>query len=901
MKPAATEQDRANSSQRLLTAFTRGASIIALSIGAMLGQANAKTLPAAIQNLYANNLHSSHLNAKQRLSPETKTQRSARFNSILKAAQTPGWLLEQAALSWPPQFAIGQTWTVNIVGVGNWTLPLSTTISGDATGFTTGTDKREGWFRYYPKTASDSDYVLNFLQADADTYVCSIDPQGNPSGNTLNGSAFRVKPGNNQPENLKTTCSATLGAASGGTSPFATPTNPTVPLNPNTAQGSSLAWPPKPGEAWTMTIDGLAPWAVNFEKLDKDGDPTGPAVQGSAQFTGFAYKNKDGYVFEVVDRTTVYDCIFATLQIQGNAFVGGKAYSGASNANSLPPLNKSCSAALGASAGNQNSNQAQNLSWPPQLAVGQNWDYRLGTRPVVYHGNFSSVANDIYKGDLITDGTGDPVAKRALSVVFSSKDDALISFAEDPQGGITGCLFTGKGSIQNNVYVGATLFKAPGAKDFVDQNTDCRMNAVTAATNPTGNQTSNLTPSWPPKQGENWTVTIDGLAPWAINFEKLDKDGNPTGTAIQSGARFVATAYKDSDGYEFEILDRNNVYFCTFTSLQTQGNAFVGGKAYAGPITAQSIPSLNKSCNAAIGSSSASTTTSPFATNPSQTPSLSWPPAIAIGQTWSFAVQNGGSWSITLEKASSIAGAFSGSVKGSDARNNGLIGYDSQGDYTVAAVYGTTDTWLCLAAKSGFSGSSITGETYRAVGSANPAKTGTSCTISPASAASANTGGTTLGGLFGNTGGTQTNTATGLSWPVQVVVGQTWSVNVNKIIFQLKLERVNNGITIGTATSSSGELAGGFLTQGDNLNLVLTDGTATITCTFSRSSIQGQSLNGQATFSEKPNTPEKSLGACSATLAPRASSNADPLAFMPKNLLNLDSEQDLMLKRYSSL
>lgn len=775
MKPAA-EEPRAISPKRLFKVLTRVSSIVALSIGAISGQATAKTLPtSALQNLHSTNL-SSHVHVKHS-GLETKTSLRSRLNSLFKATQNPGGLLEQA-LSWPPQFAIGQTWKINIVGVGNWTLPLTTTVAGDATGYTTGTDKREGYFKYFAKTTTSSDFIANYLDNDTESYVCTIFPNGNPNGNTLNGVAFRIV-GKNDPVDLKTSCSATLGADSSNTntSPFVPSNTPNVPLNPNTtAQNSSLAW-------------------------------------------------------------------------------------------------------------------------PPQLAVGQNWDYRLGTRPVVYHGNFSSIANDVYKGDLITDGTGDPIAKRALSVVFSAKDDALISFAEDPQGGITGCLFTGKASLQNNAYVGSTLFRAAGAKDFVNQNTDCRMNAVTTATS---SNSGNFNPVWPPKPSENWTVTIDGLTPWIINFEKLDQDGDPTGTGTQNGASFTVYAFKDTGvAGVFQMANRQTgeSYFCIFKTLQVQGNAFVGGIATNKPKGGQSS-NLNKSCTASNGSISASNQTSPFA-NPSQTPSLNWPPAIAIGQTWSFAIQGGGSWSITLEKVSSVAGAFSGSVNGTDVRSTGLIGYDTQNDQTVAAVFGATDTMFCLVEKSGFSGSSLKGDTYRSVNNANPTKTGTACTISPVTAASATTGGTTLGGLFGNTGGTPTGTVTGLSWPVQVAVGQIWSVNVNKILFQLKLERVNNGITIGTASSSSGELAGGFVTQGDNLSLVLTDGTATITCTFGRSSIQGQTLNGQAKFTEKPNAPEQSLGACSATLAPRVSTNADPLDIV--NPFKLESQQDLMLKPYSSL
>jgi hypothetical protein len=758
MKPAVSHHGT-RPHRTLLTAFTRGASLIALCAAGFFGHATAKSMSAsAILDLHV----SSHM---REIGKNVQNVSKERLNTILRNFKS-STLLEQAALSWPPQFAIGQTWTINTVGVGTWTLPLTTTKDGDAVGAAIGTDKREGWFRYYPKNGADSDFILNVMRGDNEIYFCAILPDRNPSGNTLNGTAYRTKSGSTQPEELKTSCSATLGSSSSQTTTPTSPfVNPNVPLNPNTNQaqvsGASPVWPPKPGEAWTMTVDGLAPWAINFDKLDKDGDPTGTATQSGVKSTAFAYLDNGEYVFEITDGKVVTDCVFTKLQVQGNAFVGGKAYSGVANSNSIPSLNKACSAALG---GGQAVTQIQ-----PQAQVG------------------------------------------------------------------------------------------------------------------------NQTPTWPPKPNENWTLVIDGLAPWLINFDRLDKDGDPVGTATQSGVKFEALAYKDKDGYEFELSDDTTVYFCTFSSLQVQGNAFIGGKAYAGPKSANSVPSLKKSCSAAIGSS---------ASTSSQAPNLSWPPKIAIGQTWDFAIQGGGLWTVTLEKTSAIAGAFSGSVKGTDARNNGIIGYDTKNDYAIAAVYGSTDTWLCLAEKSGFSGSSITGNTYRAVGTASPTKTDSKCTLSLSGAPSANAGGSTLGGIFGNANtNNNSNTSTGLSWPVQVSPGQTWAVNVKNIAFQLKLERVNNGITIGTATSSSGELAGGFATQGDNLNLILTDGTATILCTFGRSSVQGQTLNGQAIYTEKPNAAEQSWGACSATLGPKASNNSDPLNLKRNNLLE---SQVAMLRHFSS-
>jgi hypothetical protein len=764
MKPAA-QHHRTRPPQALLTAFTKGASVIALCAAGLFGHAMANSLPTKV------NLDLHH---KLEVASGTPKISNGRLNQIFQDFQKPGAMLEQAALSWPPQFAIGQTWTIGIVGVGIWNLPLTETIEGDATGYTTGTDKREGYFKYIPKNGNDPDLTISYLQSDTDIYECGFFAAGNPSGNTLNGVAFRYVISTKKLEDLKTTCSATLGGSSQTTTPTSPFANPNVPLNPNANQtqpsAASPVWPPKPGEAWTMTIDGLAPWLINFESLDK-GDPTGRAVQSGAKFVAFAYQDKDGYEFELSDDVNVYFCTFASLQVQGNAFIGGKAYGGPKSANSIPSLNKSCSAAIGSSASASTNTAGSTLSWPPQLAVGQNWDFRLGARPVVYHGNFTSVTNNIFKGDLITEGSSDPITKRVLSVLYSAKDNAMISLAEDPQGGMTGCLFIGKESIKNNAYSGVTSYRAPGAKDFVDQNLECRMNNVTSTVATGMPSAPSSTPVWPPKPNENWSVTIDGLAPWLIKFETLDKDGDPTGSATQSGTAFTAFAFSDTGvAGAFQMINRqtNDSYYCAFKTFQVQGNSYVGGVALYQAKGGQASV-MNKSCSAAIGSSAAANT---------------------------------------------------------------------------------------------------------------------------------NTGGSTLSGIFGNTNSnSNTNTNTGLGWPVQVAVGQNWTVNVKNLAFQLKLERINNGITIGTATAGKVELAGGFVNQGDNLNLILTDGTATIICTFGRSSVQAQTLNGQATYTEKPGATEQSWGACSATLGAKASTAANPLNLKRNNVLEA---QVLMLRHFLS-
>lgn len=195
--------------------------------------------------------------------------------------------------------------------------------------------------------------------------------------------------------------------------PLLPPTNDQPPPAPliNTTPGAPN-FPPKVGETWTITLQGLAPWTLQFTELDSDGDPTGSATQNGVRTDTYAFRMQGGVSrFQMVspDRNGSFFCDFTALQVSGNSFVGGR--SGRSTrdpnggGNVFSSLNTSCTAALGSSS------QPQPPT-PPQ----------------------------------------------------------------------------------------------PPA---------------------------NLTASFPPKPGQKWTLTIDGLAPWALDFTKLDSNGDPTGTGTQ--------------------------------------------------------------------------------------------------------------------------------------------------------------------------------------------------------------------------------------------------------------------------------------------------------------------------------------------------------------------------------
>ncbi|MFN3265487.1 MAG: hypothetical protein ACK41E_01480 [Deinococcales bacterium] len=229
-------------------------------------------------------------------------------------------------------------------------------------------------------------------------------------------------------------------------------------------------------------LEGLAPWTVQFTELDSDGDPAGFAVQNGVRTEAFAFRLQSGIArFQMVaaDKNGSFFCDFDTLQVSGNAFVGGRSARSVRNPNGggnvFSSLNTSCTAALDSSTGVQ----------PPTLPI-------------------------------------------------------------------------------------------------------------------------DLTPSFPPKPGQKWSLTIDGLAPWALQFTKLDSDGDPTGTGVQNGDSKPVFAYRLQSGtFRFQVFDsRSAVYVCDFpASIRPNGATVSGGAAGFAPNQDANLTSLNKSCSVTLLSS----------------------------------------------------------------------------------------------------------------------------------------------------------------------------------------------------------------------------------------------------------------------------------------------------------
>jgi serine protease Do len=245
-------------------------------------------------------------------------------------------------LTWPPKVTPGQIWTVQIDGLPAWKATFEKLDQdGDPTGSATQGSKQ---FVIFSLSLNSGGY--RFQMADnTGSYFCDFPSSSSVNGQRLvQGKAFRSAKGSNELQDLNKSCTATLAAdgsnVNGGTSSG---------TSGGTA-ASTLAWPPKvvPGQVWTVKIDGLAPWTLTFDEVNKDGLPTGPATQGNKQFIGVAIRYDDGWFgFGMIDDTGIYFCDFENEQsINGLRMVQGLALRREKGAEKSQDLKKSCTATL---------------------------------------------------------------------------------------------------------------------------------------------------------------------------------------------------------------------------------------------------------------------------------------------------------------------------------------------------------------------------------------------------------------------------------------------------------------------------------------------------------------------------------------------------------------------------
>ncbi len=423
----------------------------------------------------------------------------------------------------------------------------------------------------------------------------------------------------------------TTQLGTGFSAPIVTPVNPNptstvqpppLPGNPQPIQPvtnnpvGAPNFPPKPSETWTVALDGLAPWMLNFTKIDEDGDPTGFATQSGNRTETWAFQTPDKkFRFQMVaaDRSGSYFCDFDRLQVSGNAFIGGRSgrsvRNASGNGNDFIDLKTSCVAAFGSSiqlAGTTQPIQPPTLptsliaSFPPKS--GQTWSVNIdGLAPWVV--SFTKLDSD-------GDPTGSSVQSGVTFTTFAFTDGGNPNFQIANNEGIYFCVFPA------NVVGNGAVLSGGQAQFSLRGNNQPRQNlnkSCTATITADSNAQTGVTPpalpmaqaSLPPKPNQAWTLIIDGLAPWTLNFTKLDSDGDPTGTGVQNGTSKPVFGYLLQSGtYRFQVFDaRNAIYVCDFPRNPTINGATIsGGAAGTAPNPDTNLTPLNKSCSVTLNS-----------------------------------------------------------------------------------------------------------------------------------------------------------------------------------------------------------------------------------------------------------------------------------------------------------
>lgn len=233
---------------------------------------------------------------------------------------------------------VGDTWQVSAAGFQPWTLVFNKLEDGDPSGTSTqGNTRGEAL-----ALRLEGGATAFLMETSSRIIVCTIPANSRASGASFSGALSELVPQGNQSQlnDLKTACTATLTARGTGTG------TGTTAITPPPTQNLSASFPPKVGQTWTLTIDGLAPWSLVFDKSNQDGI-SGRATQNGVPNNTFAFVDSGENWFQVFGNNLVYFCVFpARPQINGASLVGGQAFSAPDPNAQLTRLNRGCTATL---------------------------------------------------------------------------------------------------------------------------------------------------------------------------------------------------------------------------------------------------------------------------------------------------------------------------------------------------------------------------------------------------------------------------------------------------------------------------------------------------------------------------------------------------------------------------
>jgi serine protease Do len=236
---------------------------------------------------------------------------------------------------------VGQIWLMTIEGLPAWTLQYNRLDQdGDPTGPATQAGSSQG-LTTYAYEDDEGRFLFHVENQRNEAWACAFEDPVQFAGQTLSsGEALNSPPDADSWNPMRRPCTVSLQSGTVAAPPKATDL-PTAP-------GALVAaFPPKPGQTWTVTIAGLEPWTLEFQKLDRDGDPEGISKQGAFSGPAFAFADGSDKVFQFFSNAGGYWCVFANNAVFSGATIsGGRAFFRATNAQSPSPMNRDCSATI---------------------------------------------------------------------------------------------------------------------------------------------------------------------------------------------------------------------------------------------------------------------------------------------------------------------------------------------------------------------------------------------------------------------------------------------------------------------------------------------------------------------------------------------------------------------------
>jgi hypothetical protein len=514
-------------------------------------------------------------------------------------------------LTFPPRLEVGQRWEFRL---GNRAIVYRSALTAqenrNGTTVYTGTLVTDGAGDPIASRKLEVFFAQDTLAAYATdpqggVTVCSFQGAASLQNNVLTGVVFYRAPGQQQFQTLTAAadapCRANLEPVQ---ATVVQPTNPTQPIQPPAPQPQTLtpSVPVQVGDAWRIVANGnigLEPWTLQFTKSDQDG-VSGTATQGTGRGDVSAFKTNDGgYAFLINVNNRLIGCLLvANTPVVNGALLGQLVEIVQVNGqNQVKSLNTSCTASLTARGG---STGGTSIITPPTQTLAASLPVQVGDTWTISASGYQPWTLQFTKLD-----DGDPAGTvtqgNARGETFAVKgNDGSHAFLMGIGGRNFYCFIQPNTRFQGSSILGGLGEFIGTGNNAQAQSLNTPCTATLTARGGSTQPTASLTASFPPKPGQTWTLTIDGLAPWTMVFDKTNQDG-VSGRATQNGVSGNTFAFVDGGENWFQVSGGNLIYFCIFPARpQVSGASLVGGQAFSASNPNAQLTRLNRACTATL-------------------------------------------------------------------------------------------------------------------------------------------------------------------------------------------------------------------------------------------------------------------------------------------------------------